>query len=114
MWQSAAFSGALSRGGAVPAEFGTEKLADAKSAPDPRHGHADESIAGEDVRELLFAPAFGAFGPYRDDDVTHVSVGIVHANRDARGKLGAELLQHRARLEHDSRAIVAALVPRGR
>src|SRR5688572_9097421 len=115
MWQSAAFAGAFSCGGSVPAEFGTwVPCAMCRSGGNARDRHADERVAREDLGELVFAPVLGASRTHRDHDVTHVGVRIVHSHADAVGKLGAELFQHGARLENDARAVVAALVPRRR
>src|SRR5207302_3180642 len=79
-----------------------------------RHGEGDERIARDDARELGFAPALGAGGTHRHDDVAHVGVRIVHAQRDVLGDDSAEFAEHRARLAYHAPAVVLALVPGGR
>ena len=76
-----------------------------------RQAGADHRVAGDDLGELLLAPAFGACGPHRHDQEARLGGGIPHPDFGVLGQRDAEIVEHAARVLDRARAIGRGLVP---
>src|SRR5439155_8886429 len=77
----------------------------------PRIGHANHAIAGDDSGEFVPAPMLGIRGASRQNEIAQVGEAVVDAHDNVVPEVGAEFAKYLARLFHDPGPVVLAAVP---
>src|SRR6476659_5551349 len=76
-----------------------------------RQSRADHAVAGDQIHQTFFAPAFGAGGSHREHEISNFGGRIPDANLRAFGQFKAEIPEDATRIFHGLGPIGCGLVP---
>src|SRR5882757_10255832 len=76
-----------------------------------RQSDTDQTVARDDLDQLVFGPAVGPLGAHRHHHEPVLLVGILHPDLDVVGQIEPELREHLAWRTDQTSAVVGGAIP---